>query len=980
MNSKIDRVCENSKINLKREQVMRRSILVVLTIFFGLMSFTIGQAGEENGRNAAISSLKSDFPGIRTYFQGSVLTRVFGKRFGSGSSPVSAAEQFRFEYSALFNITPEELKPGSDLVGGLRTLPLMYDRDIGEYKFTLVYYSQFRNEIPVFRADLGLLVRNVPGYPLVMAASALRDLGDFQPPSNVIANVSLAQTAARSFYPELNISSEPRMVIWAGVNDQVVDPSLAMEIIADNGKYATSDYEKWLFVIDAVTGEILYSENLIINVDVTGNVSGMATEGWGADICGDEVLTPLPYARVDIQGGEWAYADENGDFTIPNDGDTEVTVVSDIRGQWFRVYNQSGGNAHLTQLVVPPGPADFIHNEANSSEYNRAEVNGYIQANVVRDFVLTYNPTYPVIYSQEQFPVNVNLNDNCNAYYDYSSINFFTSGGGCPNTAFSTVVHHEYGHHLVAVGGSGQGQYGEGLGDVMGVMISDNPGLAYGFFSNCSQPLRNADNNYQYPCNGEIHDCGQLISGCVWDTRNELLASYPDEYMDILGSLVVNSIPLHRGDLINPEITIDILTLDDDNGDLDDGTPHYDEICAGFGAHNMDCPEIVYIDFAYPDGLPDLIDPDGGTTVNVEVFGVTLEPQSGTGILHYNGGAGWEEADMEETEPNVYIATFPAFECGTEVLYYFSAQTENGDVITDPRDAPTTTFSTLSATSLITVFEDDFETDQGWLVENSPDLTDGPWERAVPITECDRGNPIADFDGSGTCYVTDNSPANACNSDVDGGHTYLISPSFNLTDMGAVVKYALWYTNGYGDDPYNDIFNVHISANDGQSWVLVETIGPVSAAGWMYRSFIVNDYITPTDQVRVRFDASDLNSGSIIEAGIDAFEIVKWECEPTDVTEDVDNPEIPAEFALIGGYPNPFNARVTIQYALPIQSQVTIEIYDLLGRRIETIVNGMKQAGYHQVSWNAENNSTGVYFYRINAGDFTDTKKLVLLK
>ena len=948
-------------------------ILLLLVALFAISS------GEENARSEALQILKADFPGVRTYIEGPNITRVFGKQIGSGASPEIAAERFINEHAGVFGVDTEDLREGSNLVNGNRLSPLMYDRNSGEYKFTLVYYSQYENNIPVFRADLGLLVRNESNYPLVMAASALRDLGDFEAQTGITVNVAMAQNAARSFDPGLINFSDPKLVIWAGVNDQIVNPAVAMEIIADNGKNAAPDFGKWLFLVDAQTGDRLYTEDMILNTDITGNVSGTATEWWGADICSTEVATAMPYVRVDVQGGNWVYADENGDFTIPNDGDVEDTVISEIRGQWFRVVNQSGSNARLLESVIPPGPVNFIHNRANSSEYNRAEVNGYIHSNVVRDYTLTYNPLYPTIYQQEQFPCNVNLADVCNAYYDYSSINFFRAGGGCSNTGFSTVVHHEYGHHLVAVAGSGQGQYGEGLGDIMGVLISEDPGLAYGFQNNCNVPLRNADNNYQYPCNGEIHACGQLISACIWDTRNELMASYPDDYRDIIGGLLVNSIPLHRGDLITPSITIDFLTLDDDDGDIDNGTPHYDEICAGFGAHSMDCPLIVLIDFAYPDGLPELADPQGGTVVAVEVVPISDEPQPGTGMLHYNDGSGWESIDMNETSSNNYEGIFPAIECGTALSYYFSAETVTGVEVTDPRDAPNTVFSAFSATGYNTFFLDDFETDTGWTVENSTGLTDGPWDRGIPVN-CQRGDPESDYDGSGQCYLTDNDSGNACNSDVDGGYTYLISPTFDLTDMSAIFRFALWYTNGFGDDPYNDLFNIWISSDDGRNWMLVETIGPGSSPEWMYKWYIVNDFITPNDQVKFRFEASDLNSGSVVEAGFDAFEIVTWECEPLGIADESDNIDLPDNFALIGSYPNPFNASVTIRYALPEQSDVTIEIFDLLGRKIETIVSRTILAGYHQVTWNAKDNSTGVYFYSIKAGDFSDTKKMLLLK
>jgi hypothetical protein len=97
-------------------------------------------------------------------------------------------------------------------------------------------------------------------------------------------------------------------------------------------------------------------------------------------------------------------------------------------------------------------------------------------------------------------------------------------GSGYPNTAWSSVVYHEYGHHVVQAGGSGQGQYGEGMGDVMSTIILDDNRLGLGFFGSCSSWLRDADNSSQYPCSGEIHSCGQLISGAVWDTRNALVA------------------------------------------------------------------------------------------------------------------------------------------------------------------------------------------------------------------------------------------------------------------------------------------------------------------------------------------------------------------------------------------------------------------------------------------------------------------------
>ncbi|UCC79680.1 MAG: VCBS repeat-containing protein, partial [Candidatus Zixiibacteriota bacterium] len=90
--------------------------------------------------------------------------------------------------------------------------------------------------------------------------------------------------------------------------------------------------------------------------------------------------------------------------------------------------------------------------------------------------------------------------------------------------------------------------------------------------------------------------------------------------------------------------------------------------------------------------------------------------------------------------------------------------------------------------------------------------------------------------------------------------------------------------------------------------------------------------------------------------------------------------ELPRSISLLQNYPNPFNASTTIRYILNKPSPVIIEIYDLLGRRVDIINQGEMSAGEHQVTYYAEYQSSGIYFYRIQAGDYTDSKKMVLLK
>lgn len=88
----------------------------------------------------------------------------------------------------------------------------------------------------------------------------------------------------------------------------------------------------------------------------------------------------------------------------------------------------------------------------------------------------------------------------------------------------------------------------------------------------------------------------------------------------------------------------------------------------------------------------------------------------------------------------------------------------------------------------------------------------------------------------------------------------------------------------------------------------------------------------------------------------------------------------PALYGLSQNYPNPFNPTTVISYRLPVNSFVTIKIYDVLGREVQTLVNEHQPAGTHSVTFNAANLPSGVYFYRLEAGTYHDTKKLLLLK
>jgi hypothetical protein len=90
--------------------------------------------------------------------------------------------------------------------------------------------------------------------------------------------------------------------------------------------------------------------------------------------------------------------------------------------------------------------------------------------------------------------------------------------------------------------------------------------------------------------------------------------------------------------------------------------------------------------------------------------------------------------------------------------------------------------------------------------------------------------------------------------------------------------------------------------------------------------------------------------------------------------------DLPALFTLTQNYPNPFNPSTTISYRLPTQHYITLKVFDLLGREVATLVNGVEQPGFKTVMFNASYLVSGVYYYRLQAGNVVETKKLVLLK
>ncbi|MFK7935362.1 MAG: choice-of-anchor B family protein [Saprospiraceae bacterium] len=172
-------------------------------------------------------------------------------------------------------------------------------------------------------------------------------------------------------------------------------------------------------------------------------------------------------------------------------------------------------------------------------------------------------------------------------------------------------------------------------------------------------------------------------------------------------------------------------------------------------------------------------------------------------------------------------------------------------------------------------YADNFSTDLEWQATSNPDGITGQWERAEPNGTSYDGalsnpNEDVDEDEGDRAYVTGNAGGNAGNDDVDGGTVILTSPILDLTIHNEpVIHYRPYFYNSGGDGNPNDDLKVFLS--NGNTEVELETITDSSSDWKTERSFKVTQYLPVTNQMTLRFEASDRSPGHLVEAGVDAF-------------------------------------------------------------------------------------------------------------
>jgi hypothetical protein len=220
------------------------------------------------------------------------------------------------------------------------------------------------------------------------------------------------------------------------------------------------------------------------------------------------------------------------------------------------------------------------------------------------------------------------------------------------------------------------------------------------------------------------------------------------------------------------------------------------------------------------------------------------------------------------------------------------------------------------------------------------------------------------------------------NADDNSNNFFTLKDTINLT---GAINPRLEFMARWATETGFDYTRVQVSTNFGATWINLTGRYTATVSGqpsyhgvqsWVWERINLNPYIG--QRINIRFN--HFTDSGIPGDGFyfDNFRIVNYTDGPTGVAGNEN--EIPKQFALYQNYPNPFNPVTKIKFDIAKSTFVKITLFDVLGREVSLIVNENLTAGSYEPDFDASHLTSGIYFYKIQAGSFTDTKKMILVK
>lgn len=745
--------------------------------------------------------------------------------------------------------------------------------------------------------------------------------------------------------------------------------------------------------IDAITGELLYRTNEVtdaFDVTVQGRVYLTTPLAPTQDVA-------MPHMTVRIGGNNYT-TDVNGYVNVANEN-APVSVSYRLEGDFVDVV-QGGSTPSFTATMNSSGTT-YLLPSTNTSSADFRSTNAFYFGNVVHDYMKSHWPNFTGM--DMPMRANVDINQNtCNAFYRNNnySMNFYQPQTVC--RAFSEVsdiVYHEYGHGIsyrfyTANGANfNNGAMGEANSDVWSMSINKDGVVGEGaYYSGGS--IRNytgAPKVYPGDIRNQVHNDGEILAGSWWDVAQNtgsvdtMAKLFALTHYDVPNAPDGNEGPLYH------DVLISALMNDDDDNNLGNGTPHFQEIVEAFARHGiylLQDAQFVHNEVAHQ---------KVGVNVTIEGQLVLANPAFFDKLYlvyrdRYNG-TGWDTVIMNNTTANTYSAQIPGHSGGTIMDYYFSAldvvNASNyglpGGYNPDPSLSGEVTlpyqFGFGINNKRVSV---DFEGSiDGWeLGVADDDATAGHWIQAVPIGTSVSGaqgsleiQPGQDHTtGNGKCLVTANGGfvSNFSSDDIDGGKTTVRTPVFQLPFYEPVVEYYRWYSNDRGGSQgaRNDDWIVQIKTPLALVPSTVERTRQADQQ-WRRKIFRVSEYLTNASEMQMTFIAQDAiqsnldgNGQDIVEAAIDDFVI--YEGAPVSVEEQ--NKRLLATI-----YPNPADEMITIN--VPQGSEGSISLYDITGKVLN---QGNVTNGTTKYNINTTDLPSGTYMILIQTQHAVQNSKVVV--
>jgi len=595
------------------------------------------------------------------------------------------------------------------------------------------------------------------------------------------------------------------------------------------------------------------------------------------------------------------YTDNNGEVVLP------MNIGSQVRFKLEGEYANVETNGSTPDIYATLSASNTIlFDNSNSTIQERT---AYWAVNEVHDHLKNVFPTFTGLDS----PMETNIDEagSCNAFFNGNSINFYAEGNGCQATAkIPDVVYHEYGHAINSArynSGSGMwnGALNEGFADVWAFTITTSPFIGQGWdLVDPSINIRDYQDRKVYPQDlvGEVHADGEIIAGCFWDTYLNL--NNMNQTLDLFKYTYDSGVdgPDGAEGAIFTDILLEVLYADDNDADLTNGTPNDIAIVSAFALHG-----ITLLSNAVISHNPVSVSVgNSAISINASV-GITYPWALGSTNCFYrlNDATTWNNLVMSGASS--FTTTIPAQPNGTVIAYYISLSDNYGNEsgIT-PMAANLLPLSNANLPYFIMVGyelieEEDFDFSMGfWQTGDLDDnATTGLWEIGSPVGSYTDNGDLVQTDqqhtnGGSQCLFTGNAPSSSDGigtNDVDGGHTTVFSPSYDLSSFNnPAFSYWRWFTNNTGANPGADWWQVMIS-DDGVNWHYVEN-NKSSDNSWRKFAFRVSDYVGLSNNVQLRFIASDslhpgqnLDGGSLIEAAIDDLMLYETQLGNTSIND-----------------------------------------------------------------------------------------------